>query len=501
METTALVPYMPIMPAVIPAQMNNIAALQNKINLNYQTINTSISVYHQNLMLVVQGSRQAESSTQKAAGATENMANATNKAKTESEGLMKQVSKLLPLSKVIKDAWKGTMAALTEAGNQKGQEAKFQALVGNKTAGNQLYDYAAQYAKGSTLSKDQVVGAISSAMPFTRDIKQIEQMVKFAERLNALDPSKGFDSAMGAVTSMMQGDTSSVKKSYGVNVDEKQLKGRRSAGDSEGMLTLIDEGLSGAGATEELVGERFALLGAQVSEFKDGFMAAIGEAAVPVMESLAQVVMRLNEDFQAGKYQPVINMLVGGMELIGTALAFLAENADKLIPIIGGLVIAITAYNTAMAISKILSGNLFTMFATAAAVGLTIGIVNEEIKAAQRDAEKEAAKKAPTPSADALREYLDGKMGTPTMDVNIANSDPVKVTGEVDIEKENLKYMLDIAGARFFAIYSTATMAPQVTVQNMQVNQTADADSLLGYVADGLATASAAAPQGVYGGK
>lgn len=422
---------------------------------------------------------------------------ATDKAKSSTNELEKSLAKLIPLGKAVKNVWKGTMAAFAAAETQKGQEAKLQALTGNKAAGSDLYKYAGQYAKGSALSKDQVVGAISASMPFTRDIKQIEQMVKFAERLNALDPSKGFDSAMGAVTSMMQGDTSSVKKSYGVNVDEKQLKGRRSAGDAEGMLSLIDEGLSGAGATEELVGERFALLGAQVSEFKDGFMAAIGEAAVPVMESLAQVVMRLNEDFQAGKYEPVINMLTQGMHWIGTGLAFLVEHADLLIPVLAGVAAALVVLNIALAITNVLTNGVTAAFKIAAGIAAVTGIITGVGVAAMGATGDQPKSATPTPT---LKDSLDGKMGKATMDVNIANSDPVKVTGEVDIEKENLKYLLDIAGARFFAMYSTATLAPQLTVQNMQVNETADLGLVFDELTHMLGESVAVSAQGVYEG-
>ncbi len=95
---------------------------------------------------------------------------------------------------------------------------------------------------------------------------------------------------------------------------------------------------------------------------------------------------------------------------------------------------------------------------------------------------------------------LDDKIGTAGIDVNIANSDPIKVTGDVDIEKENLKYMLDIAGARFFAMYSTATLAPQLTVQNMQVHETADLGLVFDELTHMLGESVAVSAQGVYEG-
>ena len=82
--------------------------------------------------------------------------------------------------------------------------------------------------------------------------------------------------------------------------------------------------------------------------------------------------------------------------------------------------------------------------------------------------------------------------------MNVTNEDPISVKGTVDIEKESLKYALDIAGAKFFAKFSTATLAPQVNIYGQTIEKTTDLDEVTNYLGEKIVDMIEIQPQGVY---
>lgn len=427
----------------------------------------------------------------------EQLKNTTDKTSASMGGLAGKLAGLVSVSLLLKKAWDGTISAINTAAIQKVQETTFQALVNSEKIGSQLYQYVGAYARVSALSREQTAQVVTAALPITRNINQIEQMIKFVERLQAKDPTKGVEQAIFSIKELMAGDVVSARGVYGITgVSGEELRNLKAQGDIEGMFKIIDKGLNSVGATQEVVTKNFNGLITQLGMLKTNFASAIGEQATPMMERLSQTVVGLNENMNAGKYQPFINLMVNGMELIGNGLAFVGENAYWLIPAVGGVVTALVAYNTATAIAAVVTngllGNWGGMVLLAGAVAGTVAGMSLAMKDVSN-----SAKNAQT-SAEAIKNSLAEPLGKTKIDAEIVNSDPIKVSGEVDIEQESMKYLLDIAGAKFFAQYSTATLAPQVTVQNMNVTKEVDADAMLDYVADGLETAIEGAPKGAY---
>lgn len=431
----------------------------------------------------------------------EQMKKAADKTTASMGGLAGKLTGLVSATYLLKKAWDGTMSAINTAAVQKVQETTFQALVNNEKIGSQLYQYVGAYSRMSALSREQAAQVVTASLPITRNMDEIERMIKFVERLQAKDPTKGVQQAIFSIKELMSGDVISARGVYGITgISGEELRNLKAQGDIQGMLDIIDKGLNSVGATQEVVEKNFGSLITQTDLFKTNMMTAIGEAAAPAMERLSQTVAGLNANMQAGKYQPFINLMANGMEAVGNGLAFVAENAYWLIPAVGGVVTALIAYNTATAIASVVTNSLLGNWGavillagavTGAAVGM--GLAMKDV-GATADQAMGGAKT----SAEAIKNSLSGPLGKTKIDAEIVNSDPIKVSGEIDIEQESMKYMLDIAGAKWFAQYSTATLAPQVTVQNMNVAKEVDADSLLDHVADGLATSIEAAPKGAY---
>jgi len=417
-------------------------------------------------------------------------------------GLATKIGGLVSAAYLGKKALEGMFAAVNLSAMQKVQETTFQALTHSEKIGSGLYDYVSRYAEVSALGREDVAQGVTAALTVTRDINQIEQFIKMIERLYAKDPSKGAQQAVFSLKELLAGDTVSARGVYGITgISGESIRSMMESGDTQGALDYISSIMDKFGATQEVVDKNFTGLITQTNIFTSNLKTAIGEAATPVMENLAGVMQRLNAEMQAGKYQPFINVMVNGMEMIGNGLAWVAQNADWLVPSIAGVMTALIIYNGVMKIVKattellaistgILTGRWVSAAAALAAFAGSAYVVSELTKDIDMETKQSLA--------DIKSGLSSGLAGTADIDAHITNSDPIKVTGEVEIEQESLKYMMDFAGARFLAMYSTSMIQPQMIVQNQTINQNADWDEGYQRFGDMIAEQHDAMPKGVY---
>lgn len=417
-------------------------------------------------------------------------------------GLATKIGGLVSAAYLGKKALEGMFAAVNLSAMQKVQETTFQALTHSEKIGSGLYDYVSRYAEVSALGREDVAQGVTAALTVTRDINQIEQFIRMIERLYAKDPSKGAQQAVFSLKELLAGDTVSARGVYGITgISGESIRSMMESGDTQGALDYISSIMDKFGATQEVVDKNFTGLITQTNIFTSNLKTEIGEAATPVMENLAGVMQRLNAEMQAGKYQPFINVMVNGMEMIGNGLAWVAQNADWLVPAIAGVMTALIIYNGVMKIVKattellaistgILTGRWISAAAALAAFAGSAYVVSELTKDIDMETKQSLA--------DIKSGLSSGLAGTADIDAHITNSDPIKVTGEVEIEQESLKYMMDFAGARFLAMYSTSMIQPQMIVQNQTINQNADWDEGYQRFGDMIAEQNAAMPKGVY---
>ena len=401
-----------------------------------------------------------------------------------------------------KKALEGMFAAVNLSALQKVQETTFQALTHSDRIGSQLYDYVSRYAEVSALGREDVAKGVTSALTVTRDINQIEQFIKMIERLYAKDPTKGAQQAVFSLKELLAGDVVSARGVYGITgISGDYIRKLTGAGDIQGAFDYISGFLDKFGATQEVVDRNFTGLTTQTNVFTSNLKTAIGEEATPVMESLAGVMQRLNADMEAGKFQPFINVMVNGMELVGNGIAWVVENLNWIAPTLVGVMTALIIYNGVMKVVN----------TTTQILGITTGILTGGwVKAAAALAAfigSAAAISAVTKSvdtetkqsiADIKNQLSAGLAGTADIDAHITNTDPIKVTGEVEIEKENMRYLLDAASQKFYAQFSTAMLAPQVNIYGQTIEKTADIREVLPVLAEGLTEAGEAYAEGVY---
>lgn len=436
--------------------------------------------------------KQAEQAQKVFSKSMGDMKNSANAGATSVGSLAAKIGGLVSIAYLGQKALSGMFSAINTSALQQVQETTFQALLNSDKVGTQLYSYVGAYAKVSALGREDIAKGVTSFLTVSRDINQIEQLIKMTERLYAKDPTQGAEGAVFALKEALAGDTISLRNRYGITgLSGESLRG----GDTVSKLAQIDSALNQFGATQAVVDRNFNNLTVQSNIFASNMKTAIGEQSTPVMENLAQVAIRLNENMAAGKYQPFINLMVNGMSAIGNGIAFVADNAHILIPVVGGLVIGIIAYNTAMAVANIVTasmavttqalvGNWVAVGATVAAVATTVGLMSMAMKDV---GDGSISVKAEAPN-----------LASTPLPTEITNTDPLKVTGEVDIERESMKYLIDIAGQKFFAQYSHNTVVPQ-NQTNVYVEKTADANEVISILENSLTQALQTAPQGAYG--
>ena len=415
-------------------------------------------------------------------------------------GLTSKITGLVSVAYLGKKALEGMFSAINLSAARDVQEKTYQGLLNSEKIGAQFAEFARLHGKNSLLGQAGAGSAFTSFLPMTRDLEQLKQLERLTQRLYAKDPSQGQSGAVFAMKELLAGDTMSVKERYNmIGFDPQKIRDLSNTGDIAGLIEYVDQMFNRFGATQNVVDKMADTMPVQMNILKDSIKSAFADTATPVMTNLSQVVKQLNADMEAGKFQPFINVMVNGMRMIGNGMAWVAENANWLVPTLGGLMTALIIYKGVMktvdAVQKIvgISASVVTQNWIQAGVALAAFIGGAAaIGAMSKDIEGQTATEL------ASLDDLANNMANTPLPTEITNTDPVKVSGEVDIEQESLKYMMDFAGKKFLAMYSTATLAPQVNMNNVQVNDPMDLDTVSGYLAGQLADMTNAQPQGVY---
>jgi hypothetical protein len=192
-------------------------------------------------------------------------------------------------------------------------------------------------------------------------------------------------------------------------------------------------------------------------------------------------------------------------------MVFVVDNAEVLVPVLWTL----TAGYTALKIMSLLASAGVTIFGTAAGkatptiLGLNAALLaNPLVWIIAALVAGGAALAYFTSKANAAKSALAEDLNydqlnkdfaaSKALDVNVANDEPISVSGDVQIEEDNLKYLMDLANRDYVAKFSTATLAPQMQVTIGQVNQTADINGITDQLANELTAMISNEAEGAY---
>ena len=434
-------------------------------------------------------------------------------ATTGISGLVGKLTTLVSGVYLAKKAFDLLKESIQTAAQQQVQKSTMQSLMGNAQLGTDLYNFVGAYAKKSALDRENLTSATTSYLAYTKDVNQLQQMLNLTQRLYSFNPAQGAEGAVFAMKEAFAGETRSLRTRFnmtGISADtiEKNFK----KGDINATLKYLDQEFNQFGATQGVVNANFNSLSIQAQLFKTNLMSAIGDQSNSAVSSLSQTFQRLNADMDAGKFQPFFSLMSQGTASLANGLSWVAQNANILAPIVVGVTTAIIGYNIAMGTATLVT-SLFSAAAGAAtgrwlAVGATIAAVAATaatIKGITDNATKSSSTTALTTAQAAAKLAADQKaQGASTkglsasIPTNVTNSSPIKVSGTVEIAKENLKYAFDAATAKFYAQFNATKVTPVFTIQHQDVHQEADVQQINKQLAGMITEAAGVTAGGSY---
>lgn len=381
--------------------------------------------------------------------------------------LASKIGALVSITYLAKKGFDAMWASVNVSAMQQMQETTFGALLNDFGAGSAVYGWISEYAKTSMLGREDLSKGMTTFLTFSRDMDQLQRMVQMTERLYAKDPTQGAEGAVFALKEILSGDTLSMRNRFGITgFSGESIRNKMNSGDVTGALDEIEAVMNKFGASQAVVDANFKNMTVQMDMFKTNVISAFGEEATPLMEQFSEAWGRLNERFAAGEFQPAIEALTKGFSALGTVALWTAENINWLIPVVGGAVTAIAAYNGVMAVAAVLNIAALGPYALLAAAVLGVATAFG-LAGGSANSFNNALGNAPS-LEDAYARSEEALSKLP----DITNSAPLNVKGSVEVEQESLKYLMDFAGMRYFASYSH--VVPQMVMNNPQISQEAD---------------------------
>ena len=436
-----------------------------------------------------------------------------NAATPAAEGIniiTKRITGLVTAAYLGKKALDVLFSAVKTGAEKQVQMNTFQSLLNSDEAGKALYDYTNLYGKQkSVLGSMGIANATKSFLPFTQDIDQLNKLYQLTERLYARDPTQGSEGAVFAMKELISGDVMSARERFNISgISGKQIRDLANSGDINGTLSYLDAVFNRFGATQGIVDKNFTSLQTQATKFGDNVRSALGDESSPVVQNLSTLFQQLNADMDSGRFAPFFNLMGNGMVMLGNGLSWVAENGATLIPIVGGVASALVIFNTAMGLARtfalatgatisLVSGQWIAAAAIIAGAAATIGLatsLNQQNGALSKQADDLAKSAASYKSALSAAP----KMSFGSVPVEVSNKSPISVKGEVEIEKESLRYQFDLAAQKAMAMFNMTQVIPQVTIQNQNVSQVADLEVINQSLGDMVYQNQQAQAAGVY---
>lgn len=166
---------------------------------------------------------------------------AAEKAKGGVSGLVGKLTTLVSTGYLVKKTFDLVTDSVQAASKAQVQETTFGALLGSKQAGSALYDYTRAYGRQSALGPTEAANATTSFLAYTRNIGQIEKLLKLTERLYMKGPTQGASGAVFALKELLSGDTMSVKDRFNMSgISGETIRNFANSGDIDGMIEYLD---------------------------------------------------------------------------------------------------------------------------------------------------------------------------------------------------------------------------------------------------------------------
>lgn len=259
-------------------------------------------------------------------------------------------------------------ASIGAAMEQQHLQDMFVARTGSGEIGTAMFD---KFRAEAVAAGEDVNDSLQSSLTFLPSVQnagQISQLNDAARRLSAFDSSgKGMAGAAAALEEALSGNLASLSKGY--NLPEKEMQafnlddlGR--SGNIDGFIKAFDQLLEKENMGQEAFEQMLKSPTKQVEILKNNLeagLAGAGQRGAETLDAqLSNALLKLNNAFQEGKFQPFFDGLNVGLTIVAqgiggvvAGLAWLGEGVAQNWSIIEPILAMVTSALTFWAVTEI----------------------------------------------------------------------------------------------------------------------------------------------------
>ncbi|WP_248928188.1 hypothetical protein [Paenibacillus hamazuiensis] len=201
-------------------------------------------------------------------------------------------------------AYKAASTSIGGAAELELQAMQLEALVGNAEKAQKLFQQMNQLGMKSTFSERDFLEGAKTFLPLTKDLDQINQLVRLQERLAASNPYEGMQGAAFSIREALSGDMVSLQERF--NVPRSMLANLKNATDMTGRIKALDNILNQMGYTQAYLTKVNGSAAAQWDNLKSNMEMALKRAGSQALERLKPVLQQLNDFFSSERAKRMI---------------------------------------------------------------------------------------------------------------------------------------------------------------------------------------------------
>ncbi|MCR8645567.1 hypothetical protein NV379_23290 [Paenibacillus sp. N1-5-1-14] len=262
------------------------------------------------------------------------------------------------IQKFASEAFKGAMEQIAVEDTFKGQTK-------DPAVGSAMFEKFKSEAISSGADVKEYLQSTLSFFPKTQNTDQLSKLNGFATRLAAFDGSGGgVKGGAKVINDAMSGDAAGLTGKFNMSkkdIDSSKIESLGKSGDIDGFIKAFDELLEKQKMSEKAAQTMLASPVKQAEMLGNNLKSALDNVGMDAAQGLAPLLSKLNEDFQAGKFQAFFDGLNQGLSLFASILVdiykdvtyisnFISNNWTIIGPIIWGLTTAVAIFTAALAI-------------------------------------------------------------------------------------------------------------------------------------------------------
>ena len=173
------------------------------------------------------------------------------------------------------------------------QALQLEALLKDADKARQLFEDMNRLGRVSVFSEEEFLEGAKTFLPLTRDLDQINRLVRLQERLAASNPIEGMAGAAFSIREALSGDTVSLVERF--NIPRSMVENLRKATSLTDRIEELDKILTELGFTQEYLTKVNESASAQWDNFKSNLSMGFARAGERALEELKPFLKDLNE--------------------------------------------------------------------------------------------------------------------------------------------------------------------------------------------------------------